>query len=440
MIDLRYGRDCLESLREMADCSVHCCVTSPPYWGLRSYLPSGHECKDREIGLEPTPDAYVARMVEVFREVRRVLRDDGTMFLNVGDSYAASTKGSGGKTNSTLNAKRDDNGDLADDRKSQPRMDALAKFDLDASGLKPKDLCLIPWRLAIALQQPWLKCKGCEAVAHQSQWGHWPNGRLICPSCEKSKGHDVDTPGWYVRSVICWAKKSPMPESVTDRPTNSWEPIFLMAKNQRYFYDAEAVRENMDAPPDIRQRASTFSKQSEVGQHGNGPAVICTIGRNQRNVWHLGPEPYANAHFATFPSEIPRRAILAGTSARGCCPLCLAPWVRVTENVPTGKKQKTGSNWDTGEGAHGSFHRNGRETKPADQDVMASKTIGWSPSCTCPPHDPIACRVLDPFSGSATTGQVAFSLGRDYIGLDLSTEYLELARERCGGLFCTQGV
>ena len=395
MIDLRYGRDCVESLREMEDGTVHCCVTSPPYWGLRDYGCEG------QIGLEPTPDAYVAKMVEVFREVRRVLRDDGTLWLNVGDSYASngvSGYQSGLDEFAKRERKQENNGP-----KTALRKHGRAPT---SDGMKPKDLCLIPWRLALALQAD----------------------------------------GWWCRSVICWAKKSCMPESVTDRPTNSWEPIFLLAKSAKYFYDAEAVRE----PHEHGIKSEGEGGEYYGGKHGKGtgrsaengnvwnPKVrnYNPAGRNQRNVWHLGPEPYAAAHFATFPSEIPRRAILAGTSARGCCPVCLAPWVRVVEKVPTGKKQKTGSNWDTGAGAHGSFHRNGRETKPADQNVMASKTIGWSQSCTCPPHEPIACRVLDPFSGSATTGQVAFSLGRDYIGLDLSTEYLELARERCGGLFC----
>ena len=247
--------DCIEVMRTLDAGSVQTCVTSPPYWGLRDYGVEG------QIGLESTPDGYITRMVEVFREVRRVLRDDGTLWLNLGDSY-----------NSAASKQNGMNGTLGGGKPCGGNGTTAGRRPMLAT-MKPKDLCMIPWRVALALQAD----------------------------------------GWWLRSVIVWAKKSPMPESVTDRPTSSWEPIFLMAKSERYFYDAEAVKENTDAPPDIRSRASTFKKQGSVGNHLNGNPIITNIGRNQRNVWHLGPEPYAEAHFATFPTEIPRRCILAGS-------------------------------------------------------------------------------------------------------------------------------
>lgn len=178
--------DALATLRTLPAESVHCCVTSPPYWGLRDYGEPG------QLGLEPTPEEYVQRLVGVFREVRRVLRGDGTLWLNLGDSYAATMKGTGGTDSSGLNAKRDTAGNLAADRKSQPTNKGY-RLDIAASGLKPKDLVGIPWRVAFALQAD----------------------------------------GWYLRSDIVWAKPNPMPESVTDRPTKSHEYLFLLAKGQR---------------------------------------------------------------------------------------------------------------------------------------------------------------------------------------------------------------
>jgi DNA modification methylase len=250
--------DVLEQLATMADGSVQCCVTSPPYWGLRDYGVAG------QIGLEATPDAYVEKMVSVFRQVRRVLRDDGTLWLNIGDSYNSAASGQNGM------------GGTLDGGKPCGGRGTTAGRRPMLSSLKPKNLCMIPWRVALALQAD----------------------------------------GWWLRSVIVWAKKSPMPESVTDRPTSSWEPIFLMAKSERYFYDAEAVKEQTQD-----KEYATVGKIRPTADGGPGFEIRGGLHnqeggrpfRNQRNVWHLGPEPYAEAHFATFPTEIPRRAIMAGS-------------------------------------------------------------------------------------------------------------------------------
>ena len=364
--------DCRETLKTIPDGTVQMCVTSPPYWGLRDYGVAG------QLGQEPTPDAYVQTMVEVFREVRRVLHDSGTVWLNVGDSYS----GAGySNHNNTGGAQREDGG------KQKHLLSS-------ASGLKSKDLCLIPWRLAIALQAD----------------------------------------GWWLRSVICWAKKSCMPESVTDRPTNSWEPIFLLAKSAKYFYDAEAVKEKAEYPNDKRRPLGSEGAWQidgrKRGENGGGKAYDHdTSTRNQRNVWSLGPEPYAEAHFATFPTEIPRRAILAGTSARGCCPKCFSPWVRQTESTKT---------FESGSGKAGN-RPTGKQDLSAPEtnstpDIrmgpcVSTRTVGWEPGCKCG-LEPIPCTVLDPFGGSGTTGQVALELARRAILCELNPEYAKLIERR----------
>jgi DNA modification methylase len=220
----------------------------------------GAERVDAQLGLEPTPEAYVARMVEVFREVRRVLRDDGTLWLNLGDSYAANTKGSGGTSS------------------KQPTNAGsfyAARFDLGA--LKPKDLVGIPWRVAFALQAD----------------------------------------GWWLRSDIIWAKPNPMPESVTDRPTKAHEYLFLMAKSERYFYDGEAVREPV-APSQVgrvREDAIGGASHVERGQHSPGGVYRSDngCGRNRRSVWTVTTEAFCEAHFAVMPQALVEPCVLAGS-------------------------------------------------------------------------------------------------------------------------------
>ena len=322
--------------------------------------------------------AFVETMVEVFREVRRVLHSSGTCWLNLGDSY---TTGSGG--NGTQSEKQKSNGGTQFEPRKQ------------LAGMKPKDLCLIPWRVVLALQAD----------------------------------------GWWVRSVIVWHKKSCMPESVNSRPTNSWEPIFLLAKSAKYFYDAEAVKEQNTE--DMQLRAAKGHTRGGNGKldesrcdhdtlRGEDAKAITASGRNQRNVWSLGPEPFSGSHFAVFPTEIPRRAILAGTSERGCCPKCLAPWERVVEKgddptaMPLAEKPENGrtppGHATVKPGSMGA----GRETR----------TVGWQPTCKCDAGEPIPCTVCDPFGGSGTTGQVAIELGRKAILIELNEKYHDLIDKR----------
>ena len=276
--------DCLEVLRTIPDQTFHCCVTSPPYWGLRDY---GH---DGQIGLEDTPDAYVERMVEVFREVRRTLKDDGTLWLNLGDSYNGSSGSGGATAKQATNAGSFHDGGI--------RL---------APGLKPKDLVGIPWRVAFALQ--------------------------------------VD--GWWLRSDIIWHKPNPMPESVTDRPTKAHEYVFLLSKSARYYYDADAVREphsswngvtrdsykggkgdertglNLSPQgavlPSGRKEAHSTGTRSGANlssAYAGGPPGHAG-GRNKRSVWTVTTKPYSGAHFACYPPELITPCILAGCPEGG---------------------------------------------------------------------------------------------------------------------------
>jgi len=253
--------------------SVQCCITSPPYWGLRDYGHAG------QLGLEKTPDEYVASMVAVFRDVRRVLAEDGTLWLNLGDSYASGEVG-----------RRDGGGPGRQLGTAQPkRSERRIKQE---TGLKPKDLCGIPWRVAFALQAD----------------------------------------GWFLRSDIIWSKPNPMPESVTDRPTKAHEYIFLLTQSARYFYDADAVREAL-SPVSLSQvayaerngertdRRAKFNiplrndTRGRLGASGRGSrgAAMNPAGRNKRSVWTVTTEPYPGAHFAVMPTALVKPCIRAGS-------------------------------------------------------------------------------------------------------------------------------
>ena len=315
--------DVRETPATLPDESAHCCVTSPPYWGLRDYGVEG------QLGLEATPEEYVANMVAVFREVRRVLRDDGTLWMNLGDSYATG----GGKVGQAPGG-----GKQGENWKLRGTMTPPNRMPLP--GLKPKDLVGIPWRVAFALQAD----------------------------------------GWYLRSDIIWAKPNPMPESVTDRPTKAHEYLFLLAKSERYYYDADAIAEPAICgwngsyfrdERDLAVRPSTGMKPRQSAEkgsfngktkgvaNGNEAFRAVTDMRNRRTVWTVATQPFSEAHFATFPPKLIEPCILAG------CP----------------------------EGG----------------------------------------TVLDPFSGSGTTGMVALRCGRNYIGCELNPEYVEMSNRRIRG-------
>jgi len=361
----------------IASGTVQTCVTSPPYYGLRSYLDTDNPLKHIEIGLEPTPEEYIANMVAVFREVKRVLRDDGTLWLNIGDSYASSTKGSGGPS-----AKQDSN---AGSRYCSIKIN---------HGVKDKDLIGIPWLLAFALRAD----------------------------------------GWWLRQDIIWAKPNPMPESVTDRCTKSHEYIFLLSKSQRYYYDNVAVMEPVSPNSDFREKPDhctpydigTGKTGSQLGNGSRGNPA----GRNKRDVWTIATQPYSEAHFATYPPKLIEPCILAGTSDKGACPECGAPWERVVEKIGgTIGKGWTDHKHDLERGMS-QDGCSGLGNKDIGNGKYRVSSIGWQPSCTCNAGEPVPCIVLDPFNGSGTTGLVALKHRRRYIGVDLSMEYLAMSKRR----------
>ncbi len=266
MNEYRIG-DCLTVLRSLPDGFANTCVTSPPYWGLRDY---GH---DGQIGLEETHDAYVERMVAVFREVRRVLRDDGTLWLNLGDSYA------GGSSSGTVN---NETSTLGCGKATQAA--AASVVHARKHGLKPKDLVGIPWRVAFALQAD----------------------------------------GWYLRSDIIWHKPNPMPESIKDRPTKAHEYVFLMSKSPRYYYDAEAIKERAsEGGRVISLGPKSFSKGQAAGKgvsrSGNATKDTFQVSdkRNKRSVWTVPTRPFSGAHFACYPPDLIKPCIMAGCPEGG---------------------------------------------------------------------------------------------------------------------------
>ena len=245
-LEVRQG-DALDRLSEISDKSVQTCVTSPPYWGLRDYGIDG------QIGLEATPEEYVQKIVEVFREVWRVLRDDGTLWLNIGDSYSGSGKGPAGNLGATHN-----------ERHLEHKTGGIVP-----EGLKPKDLVGVPWRVAFALQKD----------------------------------------GWYLRQDIIWHKPNPMPESVQDRCTKSHEYIFLLTKNSKYYFDNDAISEEANYKGVDRGGSVSRYEQNNFG--GDNKQYDR---RNKRSVWSISPAIFKEAHFATFPPEIPEVCIKAGSS------------------------------------------------------------------------------------------------------------------------------
>jgi DNA modification methylase len=421
-----YNGDAREVLRELPAESVHMCVTSPPFFGLRDYgtgtweggdaecdhlkvsdpiaanassglqggkKSNGHvqegfgatcgKCGarriDRQIGLESTPEEWVAQLVSVFEEVKRVLRKDGTLWVEVGDSFASGW----------ACARRNIVGEGA--AAADQRANRLS------GDLKEKDLIGQPFLLAFALREA----------------------------------------GWYWRNVCIWHKPNPMPESVRDRFTVSHSYVLLFSKSPRYFFDAEAVREESLNGGQASSWANR--KHTDGFVKGGGEPGVIPSARNARSVWTIATQPLPWEHYAAFPEALAERCIKAGTSERGCCPECGAPWVREVE--ASYEKPQPGR-------SGGPMRQKGdAKRNPATRtdlfDVRLAKTVtttGWRASCKCYwqgdgefPSDVLPifpCTVLDPFLGSGTTALVARRLGRKCIGIELSTKYAALSAER----------
>ena len=384
---LIYGIDVLAGLRMLGPSSVHMVCTSPPYWGLRDYGTG-----DGQIGLEQTPEEYIQALVNVFREIKRVLRPDGVAWLNLGDTYI--------KENSL--------------------------------GLKPKDLAGIPWRVALALQED----------------------------------------GWYLRSAAPWIKRNILPESVSDRPTSALEYIFLLSHPDgrgRYYYDIEAVRiphkfnrwsANKDEDASALEGAyggeagssSLLRKGKDLDFHPHG-------GRNRRNTdWFfdsiseiveggqnmalgdegeplafvINPRSYTGAHFAVWAPTLVAPMVKATTSEYGVCAACGAPWERQSE--ASGEYQKCQNGPGTAKCHVEAKGKHGSSSALTTGMVPLRNTVGWCPSCDCGAEGAARPVVLDPFSGSGTTGMVALQMGRNYIGTDLNEGYLDMAQRRILGV------
>jgi len=338
-VQLHVG-DALTVLKTMPDAMCHCCVTSPPYWGLRNYGVEG------QLGLEPTPELYVEHLVGVLREVRRVLRPEGTLWLVLGDSYW----GGKGQSSQAWSTAHTDRGVLQKPYHQIATTGETRPQDGKHPIIKPKDLVGIPWMVAFALR--------------------------------------VD--GWWLRSDIIWSKSNPMPESVTDRPTTSHEHIFLLSKSPRYYYDIEATKEPAKSSTIERARGGTWHNMEErpdIGFPGQANRNKAAINRdiramvlagdaprvNLRSVWRTATEPYRGAHFATYPTRLVEPCIKAGTSAKGCCPKCGAPWERAVERKAMVIARS------------GHAEEVGNRTYPSGTMLEAneSKTIGWRPTCNC---------------------------------------------------------
>lgn len=393
-------------------------------------------------------------MVEVFAEVWRVLRKDGTVWLNYGDCYACAANGRSAKDTkalgnddrtfrdkpfSTVTGKRAQTGkhkeasaiygpnrgyrgaNPTNSKRGENIGASIQPNRMPQIGLKPKDLIMMPHRLAIALQ-------------------------------------DWD---WWVRADIVWAKPNPMPESVTDRPTRSHEYIFLLAKSARYYYDAEAVRETAQFPGDNlqddhdrafnRRRSTCKIAHQDAIRRGHANAVLVpyadrdneAIGaqsrhgvaledeaprgmRNKRSVWTIPTESYAEAHFATFPQKLVQPCILAGTSEKGCCAECGSPWERI---MAPGKSADGGKEYKPGDPSGATSRRACRGGQKEWDNRTPPRELGWRPTCK---HDAptVPCTVLDPFMGCGTTGLIALNYSRNFIGIELNEEYIKLAEKR----------
>lgn len=374
-------------LPSVADGSVQTIVTSPPYFALRSYAgeqqvewpaveyapmvglpPITIPAMKAALGLEPTIEAYIGHLMLCLREWRRVLRADGTLWVNLGDSFSTGTRARTNTNSGTMST-------IGNVRARGMELPAV-------NVLPPKSLMMIPARFALAAQAD----------------------------------------GWYVRSDIIWEKENCMPESVTDRPTKSHEYIYLLSKSPVYFYDDEAIKEKPTTQGNGKGATGRGSQAYAVASGIKGNPQQDHSGwqgtsRNKRTVWTINTSPYPDAHFATFPEKLPKTCILAGTSERGCCPQCGAPWERIVERQAMVIAR---SERGTQMGEFGRTQSSGTMVEPAK-----SETVGWQPTCKCDAGEPVPCVVLDAFSGSGTTGRAAVRLGRRYIGVDISKEYLE---------------
>lgn len=499
----------------------HCVVTSPPYFGLRKYdggedvwsgnlncrhvwgelLPSaGYRSSDTspgklqgrgtqernnrltqfcslcgawrgQLGAEPTPDAYIAHLVEICAEVKRVLRPDGVFWLNIGDSWA-SGKGTmynpgGGGTSLPGHANLKEN--------QAYQLDKHNKSDVLKWGCKPLDMILIPQLIALALRADgwyvrsqiiWSKlnpmpesvsgvrweqhrvkvarsARAAPDSAHTQAYGGKPQGARDGREFADHNDEWVDCPG----CPRCSPNDGLVLRRGSWRPTDSYEVLLMLTKTNRYFCDREAVREPVASstigrgPVDFggaKGRSAVFSKDDPNFRNGSEQwgrtfdyRERCADGRNLRSVWTFPSQSFKGHHYAVFPFKLPTTCIQAATSERGCCPDCGSPYARVVVRPEVPHDGATDcKNTDTqGNTRRLALLRQAAHERGGEYQ-NTTKTVSWRPTCKCNAGDPVPCRVLDPFSGAGTTVIAADRLGRDAYGIDTSSEYTQMARDR----------
>ena len=449
--------DVLDGLRTLPDCSVQCCITSPPYLWLRDY--SVCECKFNEEGI-PDPnckvcggqgylpevaakqvgweslEGFIKKMVDVFQEVSRVIRDDGVIWVNFGDKYAGSGCGPTGK-----------NG-IGNQKKRQGFTDKKVGIP---NGLKAKDMIGVPWRVAFALN-------GFAVVPFHSfsEWADelqqareiqdWEAVRIVEGKLRYMDFFSaLQKTGLYLRSDCIWNKPNPMPSDGSDKPSKNHEYIFLLSKSRNYFYDSDAVREpasesyqNDKRPANVlRQKVNKNTKYPRTGQFkkqdftGNETYTGFNerwknegnhdLTHNLRTVWTITTESRGESHFATFPQKLVETCIKAGTSEYGCCPKCGTPYQRIVE----ASGGKIGESWHphSDDGVTG-------QVGFKDDGSYKREFKGWKAGCSCNAGEPVACLVLDPFMGSGTVAVVARDLNRSSVGCELNPEYVKIIKTR----------
>ena len=387
MISFLQG-DVFDKLKDLDDNSIDCVVTSPPYWGLRDYGVDG------QLGLEPTYQEHIKNIVELFRAMKPKLKDTATVWLNYGDSYAATVNGTKVKDMkknlqknriNKIKGKFDDRGFV-----DKP-------FSTIQGSLKPKDLVMIPNRIAIALQDD----------------------------------------GWWIRSEIIWHKPNPMPESTKDRPTSCHEKIWLITKSKKYYYDADAIKEVCKTPnKEIRTPSGWDTSTGKNGHgkiHKQGRSSNFTKStqqpkKNKRNVWTVTTKPCKDAHFATFPKDLAEPCIKAGCPEKVCVE-CGIPYISNYKRTDNNENfiQTKGS--DTPNIKKGGVRLNKNGTSP-HFNPPTIEFLNLKKNCNCKTDEFKSGVVLDPFGGSGTTGIVAKQFNRTAILIELNPEYIEIAKKR----------
>ena len=372
MIKILHG-NCLDKLKELPNQSINTCITSPPYFNLRNY-----NDENKQLGMEDTVEEYVDNLVKVFREVKRVLRDEGTLWLNLGDSYSSSPTGNIGKS-----------------KKQKSNMGSNKDFKRNKIlSLPQKNLIGIPFRVAFALQQD----------------------------------------GWYLRQDIIWHKPNPMPESVRDRCTKAHEYIFLLSKSPKYYFDNEAIKEDAVAKDRIAgnkvAQKGTDQPFSETKQGLLKAQQKKYEKRNKRSVWTVTTKPFKGAHFATFPMDLIEPCVLAGCPEKVCV-ACGKPYERVIQKQKSLQVERNKRSGTDDRKIGGVLDKYNRENPPID--------LGLEKQCNCETNETKSGTVLDTFGGSGTTGIVASNHNRKAVLIELNAEYIEIAKQRIeeqGNLFC----